>query len=158
MHAAGCVPFLQQILNPKAELRCSLAYFHWKRAPSREQTVHYIIISVSKTSLGNKNPTLSLPNSFIYWLGCSPNWASLARLLTQISGAARHARPATWVGLRRTFTPDWTPAYSSATSALSDIWTRRTSRASGYSAASRKGRERSAPTREPSSTNCLLSE
>ena len=107
MHAAGCVPFLQQILNPKAELRCSLAYFHWKRAPSREQTVHYIIISVSKTSLGNKNPTLSLPNSFIYWLGCSPNWASLARLLTQISGAARHARPACWVSLGESLCQIW---------------------------------------------------
>ena len=42
--------------------------------------------------------------------------------------------------LRRTFTPDRTPAELSAASALSDIWTRRIFEVSG------------------SSTNCLLSE
>ena len=79
---------------------CCLAYFHWKRAPSREQSVHYIIILVSETSQVNKNQyTFFAKLIFLCWLGCSLNWASLARHLTQISGAVRHARLARWVSL-----------------------------------------------------------
>ena len=98
------MPFLQQYLNSKAILRCSLVYFHWNRAPSREQSIHYIINLVSKTSRVNKNPycdTFFAKHIHLRWLGYSQNWVSLARLLTQISGDARHARPASWVGFRR---------------------------------------------------------
>ena len=98
------------------------------------------------------------------------------RLLTQISGAARHARPARLVGLgeRSPFSdlpsrpnvlpsrfpnptkrPDRTLADKSAARTLSDIWTRKTSRVSSSSAASRGGRERSGAHKQ---TNCLLSE
>ena len=61
------------------------------------------------------------------------------------------AGPLGW--LRRTFTPDLTLADSSAACALSDTWTRRTSRVSGSSAASRGGRERSAPTSKPTASS-----
>ena len=94
MYAAGawaaCVPFLPQYLNSKAILRCRLPYFHWNRAPSHEQSVHYFIILVSKTSRVIKNPyTFFAKGIYLRWLGCSPNWASLACLLTQIPVAAR---------------------------------------------------------------------
>ena len=101
---AACVPFLLQYLNSKAILRCRLAYFHWNRALSREQSVHYIIILVSKTSLVHKNPYTFFAKR-IYYDGLVARRAS--RLLTQISDAARHARPARWIGLGERLRQIW---------------------------------------------------
>ena len=146
MYAAGawaaCVPFLPQYLNSKAILRCRLAYFHWNSAPSREQSVHYIIILVSQTLLVNKNAYASLPNAFIYA-------GLVARRIERRSRAFWHkslvllgtqGRPLS--RLRRPFTPDQTPADMSAASALTDIWTHLQSLWLFIRVAGRKGAKR----------------
>ena len=131
------------------------AYFHWNCAPSREQSVPYIIILVSNTSLVNKNTyTFFAKRIYLRWLGCSPNWASLVRLLTQISGGARHARQASWVGLGELSCQIWHQPTRAQPSRFLTSGRARPPEVSGSSAAlGRKGAKRA-----HKRSNCLLCE
>ena len=97
-----CVPLLQQYLNFTAELcsSCWLACFHWKTCSQLWAKCSLYVDFGLEGPMGKWEPsTVSSISNLFCWLGRWPTWASLTRLLTQISAAARHTGQAHWVGL-----------------------------------------------------------